>query len=212
MQINAFVVGNFDTNCYLVSCEATRMAMIIDPGFDNYAEAERIFKTIQENRLTLKSIANTHGHPDHVCGNGIVKETYKVPILIHESDAFLLEDSAGKEVAKVLGLRSFSPAADKLLRDGDKIKTGEVTLRVIHTPGHSSGSISLQAEKAVFTGDTLFAGSKGRTDFPDSSEKDMVCSLKKLANLPNDLVVYPGHGPTTSIGEEKRSNPFLRFT
>lgn len=212
MQINAFVVGNFDTNCYLVSCEATRMAMIIDPGFDNYAEAERIFKTIQENRLTLKSIANTHGHPDHVCGNGIVKETYKVPILIHESDAFLLEDSAGKEVAKVLGLRSFSPAADKLLRDGDKIKIGEVTLRVIHTPGHSSGSISLQAEKAVFTGDTLFAGSKGRTDFPDSSEKDMVCSLKKLANLPNDLVVYPGHGPTTSIGEEKRSNPFLRFT
>jgi glyoxylase-like metal-dependent hydrolase (beta-lactamase superfamily II) len=212
MQINAFVVGDFETNCYLVSCKATRMAMIIDPGFDNHVEAEKIFKTIQENRLRLKFIVNTHGHPDHVCGNGIVKETYNVPILIHESDAFLLEDSAGKEVSKMLGIRSFSPAADRLLRDGDKIEVGEVTLRVIHTPGHSSGSISLLGEKAVFTGDTLFARSKGRTDFPDSSEKDMVCSLKKLADLPNDLIAYPGHGLTTSIGEEKRSNPFLRFT
>jgi len=97
------------------------------------------------------------------------------------------------------------------LHDGDFVKFGKTTLKVIHTPGHSRGSISLLGEKEVFTGDTLFAGSIGRMDFPESSESDMKLSLRKLANLPNHFVVYPGHGPTTTIGEEKRSNPFLQW-
>lgn len=212
MKVNAFNVGNFCTNCYLVGCETTKKAIIIDPGFDNRVEAERIFEAIHMEGLTLRFIVNTHGHPDHVCGNGIVKKTFKVPILIHKFDAFMLEDSAEREIGEALGLRSFSPSADKLLLDGDSIDVGKISLRIIHTPGHSRGSISLLGEKAVFTGDTLFAGSIGRTDFPDSSENDMLSSLKKLAELPDDFVAYPGHGPMTSIGEEKRSNPFLHFT
>jgi glyoxylase-like metal-dependent hydrolase (beta-lactamase superfamily II) len=112
-------------------------------------------------------------------------------------------------IAKFFGFNSSSPSADNLLKDGDYVKFGKIALKVMHTPGHSPGSISLIGENEVFTGDTLFAGSIGRTDLPQSSESDMKESLKKLANLPDDLRVYPGHGPTTTIGEEKRSNPFL---
>jgi glyoxylase-like metal-dependent hydrolase (beta-lactamase superfamily II) len=115
----------------------------------------------------------------------------------------------GKVIAKFFGFNSSSPSADNLLKDGDYVKFGKIALKVMHTPGHSPGSISLIGENEVFTGDTLFAGSIGRTDLPQSSESDMKESLKKLATLPEDFRVYPGHGPTTTIGEEKRSNPFL---
>jgi len=208
MMVQMFTVGRFFTNCYVVSCEQTKETVIIDPGFDNRFEAEKIFKFIYESGLTLKFIVNTHGHPDHTCGNGMVKEKFHVPILIHEYDAHVI-GGLGKGIAEFFGFESSSPPADMLLRDGDMVKFGRVTLKVIHTPGHSCGSISLLGEKEVFTGDTLFMGSIGRTDFPESSERDMKLSLKKLARLPDNFVVYPGHGPTTTIGEEKHSNPFL---
>jgi len=210
MQVHLFTVGNFDTNCYLVSCELTKEAIIIDPGFDDFVEAEKVCKVIDANSLTLKFIVNTHGHPDHVCGNGLIKERFDMPILIHEHDASML-GKQGKVIAESFGFKNFSPPADRLLRDGDMIGFGKITLKVLHTPGHSRGCISLLGKKEVFTGDTLFAGSIGRTDFPDSSESNMRSSLKKLSSLPNDLVVYPGHGATTTIGEEKRCNPFLQW-
>jgi glyoxylase-like metal-dependent hydrolase (beta-lactamase superfamily II) len=203
-----FTVGKLFTNCYIVACPETKEAIIIDPGFESVSEAEKIFKFIEENALKLKIIVNTHGHPDHVCGNGIVKGKFQTPILIHEKDAFML-GRLGKMIAKFFGFTSSSPSADALLKDGDHVKFGKITLKVMHTPGHSPGSISLIGEKEVFTGDTLFASSIGRTDLPQSSESDMKESLKKLANLPGDFKVYPGHGPTTTIGEEKQGNPFL---
>jgi glyoxylase-like metal-dependent hydrolase (beta-lactamase superfamily II) len=209
MKVQTFVVGSFSTNCYVASCEKTAEAIIIDPGFDDPPEAEKVFNFITENSLTPRFIVNTHGHPDHTCGNGRVRERFHVPILIHENDAHLLGES-GKAIAEFFGFQSHSPAADKLLHNSDCVKLGKTRLKVAHTPGHNAGGISLVGDKEVFTGDTLFAGSIGRTDFSESSEDDMKRSLKKLADLPNDFVVYPGHGPATTIGEEKRCNPFLQ--
>lgn len=208
MIIQMFTVGRLFTNCYILACQESKEAIIIDPGFDNTSEAENIFKFIEENALKLKFVVNTHGHPDHICGNGIIKRKFQTPILVHEKDAFML-GTLGKVIAKFFGFNSSSPSADTILKDGDHVKFGEIALEVMHTPGHSPGSISLIGENEVFTGDTLFAGSIGRTDLPQSSESDMKESLNRLANLPDDFKVYPGHGPTTTIIEEKRSNPFL---
>lgn len=209
MMVQLFTVGELLTNCYVVSCEQTREAIIIDPGFDDSREGEKIFKYVGDKSLTLKFVLNTHGHPDHTCGNGIVKGKFNVPILIHEFDAPMLGER-GKRVAEFFGFRSFSPKPDIILHDEALLNFGEIALKVMHTPGHSRGGISLIGDKEVFTGDTLFFGSIGRTDFPESSEKDMIMSLKKLAALPDYFIVYPGHGPMTTIGEEKRRNPFLK--
>ncbi len=209
MKVQTFTVGALSTNCYILICETTKEAVIIDPGFDSDFEREKIQKFIKQKMLTLKFIVNTHGHPDHTCGNGIIKEIFNVPILIHENDAYML----GKKsiIFDLFGFRSFSPPADVILHDEDIVKFGETSLRVMHTPGHTRGSVSFLGEKEVFVGDTLFLGSIGRTDFPESSEREMKSSLKKLACLSDYFVVYPGHGPTTSIGEEKISNPFLQW-
>lgn len=208
MEIHHFTVGSLFTNCYLILCQKTKEAAIIDPGFDRQNEAEKILKTIQEHSLKMKYIINTHGHPDHTCGNNIVKQKFNTPILIHENDAPMLGEKS--RITQFFGFTTPSPEADTLLHDGDTIQIGETILRVMHTPGHTQGSISLLGEKEVFTGDTLFMGSIGRTDFPESSNKAMQLSLKKLAHLPNHFIIYPGHGPTTTIGEEKATNPFLQ--
>jgi glyoxylase-like metal-dependent hydrolase (beta-lactamase superfamily II) len=203
-----FTVGKLFTNCYIVACPETKEAIIIDPGFESVSEAEKVFKFIEEKALKPKFVVNTHGHPDHICGNGLVKGKFQTPILIHEKDAFML-GRLGRVIAKFAGFENSSPSADALLKDGDIISFGKITLKIMHTPGHSPGSISLVGKKEVFTGDTLFAGSIGRTDIPRGSVLDIKESLRKLACLPDDFKVYPGHGPTTTIGEEKRSNPFL---
>ncbi len=209
MITQMFVVGKLYTNCYIVSCEQTRDAVIIDPGFDVEDEAKKVSKFIEDNQLDIKCIINTHGHPDHTCGNRIAKEKFNVPIFIHKLDAHMLGESS-KAVSQFLGFKDFSPPADKFLNDGDHVVFGKAVLKVIHTPGHSRGSISLLGSREVFTGDTLFMGSIGRTDFPESSERDMKLSLKKLMLLPENFVVYPGHGPTSKIKDEKWSNPFVR--
>lgn len=209
MIVHGFTVGWLMTNCYIVSCERTREAVIIDPGFDNRSEAENTFKLIEENALTLKLIVNTHGHPDHTCGNGLVKERFHTPILIHDYDAYML-GKTDERINEFFNFKSYSPPPDTLLQDGDLLNFGRTTLKVMHTPGHSRGSISLLGEKEVFSGDTLFAGSIGRTDFPESSAAGMKKSLQKLARLPDHFLVYPGHGPSTTIGEEKQNNPFFQ--
>lgn len=200
MQVKSFNVGTLSTNCYVVSCLETKEAIIIDPGFDVFDEAEQVFSYVDANRLKVKFIVNTHGHSDHVCGDKITKRKYDVPICIHPDDVHYLE-----------GLGIGDLPANVLFENERLVKFGTLSLRVMHTPGHSLGSVSLVGESSVFTGDTLVAGGIGRTDFSDGSDRDMRLSLGKLLCLPDDYVVYPGHGCVSTIGKEKRFNPFLRW-
>ncbi len=208
MEVRKFIVGPFLTNCYVANCEQTREAVIIDPGFVTTSETENTLDYVREHSLKVKYVLNTHGHPDHTCGNGFVKAIFHVPILIHEDDADFLGET-GKKVMRAFGFPENSPPADDLLRDTETISFGELALRVMHTPGHSQGSITFVERSRAFTGDTLFAGSIGRTDFPESSDEDMNDSLRKLTMLPDETLVYPGHGPDTNIQKEKEENPFL---
>jgi len=211
MITKMFTFGMYLTNCYVVGCEETKEAIVIDPGFDRDGEAEEVLKFIEQNGLHVKYVINTHGHADHTAGNGIIKKATGAPILIHEDDAIMLGPIA-KTFSRVFGLRVTSPTADRTLRDGDVIHVGCIKLVVLHTPGHSKGGISLLGENFVFAGDTLFAGSIGRTDFPGASFEEIMQSIKtKLMTLPDSFKVYPGHGPPTTIGEEKRYNPFLQM-
>jgi len=202
-------VGFLGTNCYLVTCEKTLEAIIIDPGF-GADETENVLREITEKDLRLKYVVDTHGHADHVSGNGALKQATGAEILIHEDDAPLFADP-WRNLSKMMGLTVASPPADQLLREGDLIRVGSSELEVMHTPGHTAGSISLHcaSDGIVFTGDTLFAGSIGRTDLPGSSFEDIVGSLSRLMGLPAQTVVYPGHGEKTTIGKERRENPFV---
>ncbi len=210
MDLKMFTVGSMFTNCFVVWCNRPKEAIVIDPGFDRPGEAEKILGFLRENKLKVKFIIDTHGHPDHTCGNGKIKHATNALILIHRLDANMLSE-AGKQLAALFGFHVESPAADGFFKDGDVVKFGEVVLRVLHTPGHSPGSVSLIGNDCVFTGDTLFAGSIARVDLPRGSAKVIMRSLReRLAILPDRFVVYPGHGPRSTIGEEKRSNPFLQ--
>ncbi len=196
MIVKRFVVGMLYTNCYIVGCPEEKEAIVIDPGFDRDEEANEVMKEISNQKLDVKYIINTHGHPDHISGNKFMKKATGSPILIHEYDSFMLVD----------------PPADKTLQDGDIIKIGKVLLKVLHTPGHTRGSICILGEREVFTGDTLFAGSIGRTDLPGGSYEEIIRSLKdRLAVLPDHMKVYPGHGPPSTIGKEREINPFFNL-
>ncbi len=198
MKIRTFTVGWLSTNCYVMHSQHTRDAIVVDPGFDNLLEADQIIRYLDSEALKVKFVINTHGHSDHVSGNRTLQEKCHVPVCIHAADAQLLRNETGS----VSG-------PDVLLKDGESIGFGDSKLTVVHTPGHTKGSICLLATNLIFTGDTLFAGSIGRTDFPDSSYTDMLLSLEKLKQLSDGLVVYPGHGPSSLLCEEKRTNPFL---
>jgi hydroxyacylglutathione hydrolase len=198
MQVETFPVGMLSTNCYLASSKETKEAILIDPGLDFSAEAKPILDAIAAGKLTVKFIINTHGHDDHIKANVLFQQKLNVPICIHPLDEHYIE---GTEKAKF--------PQNVLLKDGSLVKFGSETLKTLHTPGHTPGSICLVGEKLVFTGDTLFAGGIGRTDFSGGSMSDMRLSLKKLTSLPDFLLVYPGHGESSMIGEEKINNPFL---
>ena len=211
MILKMFTFGMYLTNCYVVGCEETKEAIVIDPGFDRDREAKEVLDFIEQNDLHVNYIVNTHGHADHTAGNGIIKKATGALILIHEDDAIMLTTVA-KTLSMVFGLRVTSPPADRTLHEGNVIQVGRINLVVLHTPGHSRGGISLLGENFVFPGDTLFAGSIGRTDFPGASFEEIMQSIKtKLVTLPDHFKVYPGHGPVTTIGEEKKHNPFLQM-
>jgi len=210
MRIYSRTVGSLATNCYIVICEETRKALVIDPGF-SAEDARDLLNEINRKRFEVEKIINTHGHADHISGNSVLKAFTGAEILIHEDDASMLVDPY-RNLSYMLGREVISPKADRLLSGGEVIEVGSLKFEVIHTPGHSKGSISLfcEKEKVVFTGDTLFAGSIGRTDLPCSSFDEIMHSLReKLMNLPDETVVYPGHGDRTTMGREKRTNPFL---
>jgi len=211
-MMESMTVGILATNCYLLLCDDTRESLIIDPGF-SIEEANTVLERIRRSRAKVKYIVNTHGHFDHISGNGLLKDTLKAEILIHKDDACMLTDPS-RNLSYMLGLTVLSPRPDRLLEDGEKIEVGELQLIVMHTPGHTEGSISLfcKEENAVFTGDTLFAGSVGRTDLPGASLQKLLKSLnERLLKLPDETIVYPGHGGKTTIGRERRTNPFLNL-
>lgn len=205
MIIKTLAVGPIMANCFILGCEETLEAAVIDPG----DEADRILFALAESNLTTKLIINTHGHFDHVGANKRLNEITGAPILIHPLDKPMLSQLANSAAA--WGMKADnSPAPDRELQEGDEVTFGKMTLKVLHTPGHTPGGISLYTDNEVFVGDTLFAGSIGRTDFPGGSFETLRESIQqKLFKLSDDLKVYPGHNQTTTIGMEKRNNPFV---
>lgn len=208
MIIRRFTTGPLESNCYLVICRKTLNALVIDAGFAEGLEATSIVDEIKRKGLRIKYILSTHWHPDHTAGNEYLKEETGAPILIHEEDAPMLSTMEG---LGFLGIKAKPHRPDGILKEGDSIRVGEVILRVLHTPGHTKGSISLLGQGFVFTGDTLFSGSIGRTDLPGGSFDEIIHSIKtRLMTLPDETIVYPGHGPSSSIGIEKKTNPFIK--
>jgi len=196
--VETFTVGMLMTNCYVASCEETKEAIIVDPGLDYSQEAQPILDYIHQKQLTIKFIVNTHGHSDHINGDAMFQEKFGAAICIHKLDAYFLETLQTPKAPDMV-----------LLEEGSQIIFGDQTLQVHHTPGHTQGSVCLVGDKVMFSGDTLFASSIGRTDFQEGSPSDMKMSLEKIRQLPDNLLVYPGHGPSTLLGQEKRVNPFL---
>lgn len=205
MIIRALAVGPMMSNCFILGCDRTLEAVVIDPGDD----VDRILHTLAESKLKVKYIVNTHGHFDHVGGNRRMKDTTGAEILIHSGDAPMLDATASS--AASMGLHTDdSPAPDRLLEEGDTFTVGDITLTVIHTPGHSAGGICLHTDGILFAGDTLFAGSIGRTDFPGGNYDLLLSNIReKLFPLGDDVRVFTGHGPETTIGRERRFNPFV---
>ena len=199
-------VGMFQENCYLYACPVTREAVIIDPG----DEAPSILQQIEEHQLIPKYILNTHGHIDHIGAIDEVSAVYPVPLAIHPDDVYMYtDDETAKMYRRKIPLVARKP--DILLQEGDRITFGTLSLRVLHTPGHTRGGVCLVSEPyCVFSGDTLFHRSIGRTDFEGGDYDQLVRSIReKLYTLDEDLVVFPGHEEPTTIGEEKYENPFV---
>lgn len=205
MVLIRLVVGPLQVNCYILADEKTKEAVVIDPGDD----AENILRIIREKALIVKYIVNTHAHFDHVGANRKLKDETGAQLLLHEADAVVLEGSSRH--AAIYNLKTTSsPPADRYVKHGDVISAGEISLSVLHTPGHSPGGICLVEQGIVFTGDALFAGSIGRTDFPGGDLMTLLNAIRaNLMILPDETRVFPGHGPDSTIGDEKRDNPFL---
>jgi glyoxylase-like metal-dependent hydrolase (beta-lactamase superfamily II) len=205
MNLIQLTVGQLGVNCYIVSCDDTKESLVIDPG-DNI---EIILEKIEQENLQVKYIVNTHGHADHIGANNILKNKTNAAIAIHSDDAPMLNNPK-LNLSVYIGASIISDSADIILNAGDTITIGNVNLFVLHTPGHTKGGICLLTEGALFSGDTLFAESIGRCDFPDGSMNDLIHSIQsQLMNLPDDVKVYPGHGPVTTIGWERTHNPYL---
>ncbi len=205
MLIRAIPVGPLQVNCFIVACSKTRDAMVIDPG----DEGKKILDLLGKEQLNLKLVVNTHGHFDHIGANRLLVETTGAELLIHENDVPLMAQAT--KHAALYGLTTTpSPEPTRTLVGGESFTVGELDVTVIHTPGHSPGGICLLVGNHLFSGDSLFAGSVGRTDLPGGDHDTLIDGVKqRLMVLPEDTVVHPGHGPDTTIGREQRCNPFV---
>lgn len=207
MILERLAVGALEANCYILGDEKIKQALIIDPG----ADSERIKRALDKRKLQAAFIVNTHGHFDHIGAD----DAFAVPVYIHKEDAEFLVNPE-KNFSGITG-ETFSINSKDIitLHDGQILELGEISLDVIHTPGHTPGGICLLLKKQnpeiIFTGDTLFYAGIGRTDLPQASEQKLIDSIKvRILTLPDDTIVYPGHGPQTSVGKEKRENSFLQ--
>lgn len=206
MIVATLPVGPLETNCYLVGCEATRLGAVIDPGGD----APEILSAIERRQLTLKYILLTHAHFDHIGGVADLVEATHAPVALHPGDLPILRTKGGAAMFGIF-VRP-SPEPDMALAEGQVIEIGTIKLSVLHTPGHTPGHVTFHepTTRAAFDGDVLFMQGIGRTDFPGSSYQQLLDSIRnKLFTLPDDTTLYPGHGPATTVGDEKWSNPFL---
>lgn len=206
MIFEGFGVGPIEANCYIIGDEQTKEAVVVDPG----AEGSRILSRLEKKGLQCKYIILTHGHVDHIGALNEVQKSTGAEVMIHKADAGMLTNPS-KNLSMFMGENVKLKEADRLLEEGDKIQIGSITIEVLHTPGHTLGGICLKLDdKNIITGDTLFAGSVGRSDFPGGSHEQLINSIKaKLMVYPDDTKVYPGHGPSSTIGSEKKHNPFL---
>lgn len=205
MKVDRRTVGPFEENCYLVSDEAAGAAVLIDPG----EEGERIVEMIRSSGATLEAIWLTHAHLDHIGAIAAVRRQFDVPVWLHPLDLPNYTRLSAR-AAEMYGLPFEQPEGpDHELADGQTLSCGGLSFQVMHVPGHAPGLVSFNGESAAFGGDLLFAGSIGRTDLPLGNPVDMDASLERFAALPDEIVVYPGHGPDTTIGRERRTNPFL---
>jgi glyoxylase-like metal-dependent hydrolase (beta-lactamase superfamily II) len=206
MKSETVVVGALETNCYLIYCAESLECIVVDPG----AEPHKIYAAIAEKELKPNMLVNTHGHIDHVGANKDIVEHYGIPLYIHEADALMLQNSLQSEIAFLLNAHA-SPEPDGFLKAGQDLNFGSASLTVIPTPGHSPGSVSLRGEGCLYSGDTLFYGGVGRTDLPGGSWDELVHSIhSQIFTLPDETVVYPGHGPMTTVGQEKEINPYVQ--
>ena len=209
MIIKQLIVGSMGVCSYIIGCEETKKGAVVDPGGDENV----ILAEVEKLGLDIEYVIATHGHPDHVCGNRTIKEATNGKIVMHEADADFFEKTETQNYFSMLGLEP-SPPTEIRVKEGDILEMGTVKLQIIHTPGHTPGGICLYSAPDLITGDTLFVGGVGRTDFPGGSYSELINSLKtKVLALPDDTVVWPGHGyggSQSTIGEEKKSNPYLR--
>lgn len=202
MYVDRMPVGVIGTNCYVLGDEKTGSLAIIDPG----DEADSIEKMVKKSGMEVKMVLLTHGHFDHVTGlPGVLKLHPGIPVYLNELD--YKEACAPNQFSNGIG----EIPNVHFYGEGDTVQLGELTIEVLSTPGHTPGSVTLKVEDALFTGDTLFAGSCGRTDFAGGSQKDMMNSLKRLAELPGDYAVYPGHEGISRLSEERKYNSFMKY-
>lgn len=206
MKYENVIVGPLETNCYLIYGDETQECAVMDPG----AQPEKIIQTIAAMNLKPVILINTHGHVDHVGANKDIKEKYDIPLVMHSADAPMLKSVLQSGLGLFLGARN-SPPPDQFLSEGEELRIGTSSLKIIHTPGHSPGSLSFFCDGLLFSGDTLFCGGVGRTDLPGGSWEEMIRSIEdKILTLPDDTVVLPGHGPHTTVAQERYNNPFIR--
>lgn len=206
MFVNSMQAGVYAVNCYIVHSEETKDGIVIDPGGDS----DDIIKYIEENNINLKYIVLTHGHGDHIGGASDLKEHFNIPVLIHEDDVGIL-GNCNINLSNQMAMGCVEIKPDEELKDGDTIEFGDIKAEVIHTPGHTPGGICLKAGKYLFTGDTLFKGSVGRSDLYGGDGETLNNSIKtKLVGLSDDVIVCPGHGAATNMKYEKETNPFLK--
>jgi len=206
MILETLVVTMFGVNCYILGSEQTREAIVIDPG----GGTKEILKTLDQHQLSLRYILATHCHLDHIGGLKKLKEATGAEFLAHAAEE--VSTKIMGPMAALFGLKEkYCPKPDRTITEGEIISVGEINLRVIHTPGHSPGGLSFHDNGFVFVGDTLFMGSIGRTDFPGCSYTALINSVRtKLFPLGDEVKVYPGHGPATTIGTERAYNPFFQ--
>ncbi len=207
MQIHSVAVGITQTNCYIVGCEETQEGVVIDPG----GHPQRILQAIEESGLTIRYVLNTHCHFDHMGANAEIVTATGALLALHAAELPMLQSRGG---AALFGVPvNASPTPDLQLESGQELQVGTLCFRVLYTPGHSPGSLTfyLQEQGVAFDGDVLFARGIGRTDLPGGDGRTLERSIRDvLYTLPDETVLYPGHGPETTVGQEKRSNPWFR--